>query len=280
VHLAIRRHLTIREEERQQLFGLVQRGETVFHREPPPPGDTLAPHEAQVMGALFSAGDDVDARSLANKFYVYIPGIKQALYEQLVEKRCFDASPEKVRSDYVGTGFLAGVVTGGVAAGWLLLRGVGQPAMPIFPLVIGVLVLVVFCCFSVAMPRRTRTGVRARHWALGFQEYARRVEGDRLERAAGDPRATFESLLPYAMALGVASAWARRFEGIYQNEAPRWYVGQNAGRGFSTSSFEQSLSSGMSRAGQSMTASPRSSSGSGGGGSSGGGGGGGGGGSW
>lgn len=280
VHLAIRRHLTIRQEGRQQLFGLVQRDETVFHREPPPAGDTLAPHEANVLNGLFAEGDDVDARSLANKFYVYIPGIKEALYDQLVEKGCFEASPEKVRSNYVMAGFLAGLATGGVAAAWLLLRGVGKPVMPIVPIVIGALVVVVFSVFSAAMPRRTRTGVRARRWALGFQEYARRVEGDRLERAAADPRATFEALLPYAMALGVGSAWARRFEGIYENEAPRWYVGQNAGRGFSTTSFEQSLSSGMSRAGQSMTASPRSSSGSGGGGSSGGGGGGGGGGSW
>jgi predicted membrane protein DUF2207 len=280
VHLAIRRHLTIREEERPLLFGLAQRAETVFRRESPPPEDALAPHEARVMNALFTSGNEVDARSLANSFYAYIPGIKEALYNQLVTKGCFDASPEKVRSDYVGGGLVAGLATGGVAAGWLFLRGVGQPIMPVGPAVIGVLVLVVFCVFSVAMPRRTRTGVRARLWAFGFQEYARRVEGDRLERSAGDPRATFETLLPYAMALGVADAWARRFEGIYATEEPHWYVGQHAGRGFSTTSFEQSLSSGMSRASRSMAASPRSSSGSGGGGSSGGGGGGGGGGSW
>lgn len=280
VHLAIRRHLTIRQEERQQLFGLVQRDETVFKRETPPPEDTLAPHEVRVMNALFASGDEVDARALANKFYTHIPGIKTSLYDQLVGKNCFDVSPEKVRTNYVGWGFVAGFVTAGVAAAWLLLRGVGQPAMPIFPFVLGVLTWVVFCVFSVAMPRRTSTGVRARHWALGFQEYARRVERDQLERSAADPRATFESLLPYAMALGVASAWARRYEGIYENEAPRWYVGHHTGRGFSTASFEQSLTSGMSRAGQSMAASPRSSSGSGGGGSSGGGGGGGGGGSW
>ena len=130
------------------------------------------------------------------------------------------------------------------------------------------------------MPRRTEAGVRARHWALGFQEYASRVESDRLERSATDPRAEFEALLPYAMALGVGGAWAKRFEGIYERTQPRWYVGSHAGLGFSTHAFERSLSSAMTRAGQSMAASPRSSSGSGGGGSSGGGGGGGGGGSW
>ena len=280
VHLAIRRHLTISQEERPVIFGLGQREETVFRREPPPEGDTLAPYEVRVMNALFAAGDQVDARALANKFYTHIPGIQSSLYDQLVEKGCFETSPEKVRSNYVGTGFVAGLLTGGIAAAWLVFRGVGQPVMPIYPIVIGALSWAVFGAFSFSMPRRTTVGVRARHWALGFQEYARRVESDPLERSAADPRATFEALLPYAMALGVANAWARRYEGIYDNDPPRWYVGQHAGRGFSTSSFEQSLSSGMSRAGQSMMASPRSSSGSGGGGSSGGGGGGGGGGSW
>ena len=280
VGLAIRRHLTIHQEGRPQLFGVLTRDETVFRREPPPAGDALARHEQLVLGALFAEGDEVAARDLANRFYAHIPGIQAAIYDQLVDQRYFDASPEKVRSSYILRGFLAGLATGLVAAGWMLYRGVGEPAVPLVPVVVAVLVWGLFAAFSSAMPRRTEAGVRVRHWALGFQEYVRRVEGDRLERSAADPRATFESLLPYAMALGVGGEWAKRFEGIYQQDAPRWYVGSHDGRGFSTHSFERSLSSAMSRAGQSMTASPLSSSGSGGGGSSGGGGGGGGGGSW
>ena len=73
------------------------------------------------------------------------------------------------------------------------------------------------------------------------------------------------------------------FEGIYADEPPRWYVGPSAHRpNFSTVAFHNSLQTAMSRTGQSLASSPRSSgsSGSGGGGFSGGGGGGGGGGSW
>ncbi|MEO5618457.1 MAG: DUF2207 domain-containing protein [Candidatus Eisenbacteria bacterium] len=280
VDLAVRRHLTIHQEERPQLFGILKRDETVFRRESPPAGDSLAPHEEKVMTALFAGGGEVAARDLANKFYAHIPGIRVAIYERLVKDRYFDASPEKVRSSYLMQGFLAGIVTGLLSAGWMRFRGVGEPAVPLIPLIVGALVLGLFAAFSSAMPRRTEAGVRARRWALGFQEYAGRVEGDRLDRSARDPRATFEALLPFAMALGVGGEWAKRFEGIYQQDEPRWYVGPHAGRGFSTHSFERSLSSAMTRAGQSMTASPRSSSGSGGGGSSGGGGGGGGGGSW
>jgi uncharacterized membrane protein len=280
VDLAVRRYLTIRTEEQDRLFGLLTKEETVFVRETPAPPGTLAPHESRVMTALFERGDEVKASDLANKFYQHIPAIKARLYDRLVDNGYFDASPEKVRSRWVGLGFAAAFVTGLVAAAWMGFRAVGPPAQLIVPIATGVLTLIVFLAFSTAMPRRTAKGVQARQWALGFQEFADRVEGDRLERAAADPRATFETLLPYAMALGVADDWARKFEGVYAQQQPAWYVGHNTTRGFSTLSFERNLSTAMSRASQGMTASPRSSSGSGGGGSSGGGGGGGGGGSW
>jgi uncharacterized membrane protein len=192
----------------------------------------------------------------------------------------FEASPEKTRRRWIGWGAVAGALTGLVAAGWMTLRGVPPPAFPLVPIVAGALTGILFWLFAPAMPRRTAKGAQARQWALGFQEFASRVEADRLERSVTDPRHAFEALLPYAMALGVADEWAGKFEGIYQDQEPVWYVGAHTGRGFSTRSFERSLSGAMVATSRNMTASPRSSSGSGGGGSSGGGGGGGGGGSW
>jgi uncharacterized membrane protein len=162
----------------------------------------------------------------------------------------------------------------------MALRGVRAPAGVVVPIVTGAVTSILFWSFAKAMPRRTTKGAQARQWALGFQEFATRVEADRLERSVADPRRAFEALLPYAMALGVADEWAGKFEGIYQERQPDWYVGPYAGSTFSTRGFERSLSGAMAATSQSMTASPRSSSGSGGGGSSGGGGGGGGGGSW
>jgi len=74
--------------------------------------------------------------------------------------------------------------------------------------------LAALAAFAKAMPRRTRQGVQMRGWALGFEEFVDRVKSDRLE--ADRRRNVFESLLPYAMALGIATTWARRFEGIYE----------------------------------------------------------------
>jgi uncharacterized membrane protein YgcG len=151
----------------------------------------------------------------------------------------------------------------------------------VLPIVSGAVVGGLFVLLSRAMPRRTRKGVESREWALGFEEFVDRVERDNLEAARR--RNVFESLLPYAMALGVADAWAQRFEGIYESVPPTWYHGRGvgSGTGWSTRQFESKLSAAMTSAGQGMASAPRSQGSSGfGGGSSGGGGGGGGGGSW
>jgi uncharacterized membrane protein YgcG len=280
VDLAVRRHLTIRREQQDHLFGLFTSQTTIFRREPVPPAGALAPHEVKVLNGLFAGGDEVEASDLANKFYTHIPGIKRSLYDQLAARGYFDASPEKIRQRWIRLGLVAAGVTWLVGFAWMAFRAVGPPAGVAVPIVAAVLTMAAFLAFSPAMPRRTAKGVQARQWALGFQEFTGRVESDRLERSAADPRQEFETLLPYALALGVAAAWAKKFEGIYAQQGPAWYVGPGSDHGFSTRAFEQDLSGAMSRASQSMTASPRSSSGSGGGGSSGGGGGGGGGGSW
>ncbi|ODS51870.1 MAG: hypothetical protein ABS36_19040 [Acidobacteria bacterium SCN 69-37] len=282
VDLAVRRYLTIRTEERTRLLGLLSQDETIFVRESDAGGQgVLQPHEQALLRALFARGNEVTASDLKNRFYQHLPGLRREFDARLVEKGLVDASPSAVRGRWMGLGYVAGVATGLVGLAWMGYRDVPPPAFPLVPIVAGALSLIVFLAFARAMPRRTKKGVDARRWAIGFQEYVRRVEGDRLERAVRDPRGTFEALLPYAMALGVADAWAKQFDGIYTSQGPVWYSSTHTGaHAFSTSSFERSLSSAMSSTGQHMASSPRSSSGSGGGGSSGGGGGGGGGGSW
>lgn len=281
VDLAVRGYLTIRTEQRDVLLGLFSREETVFTKTVPANPTPLADHEEAVLRGLFASGSEVEASDLANKFYRHLSKIRSSVYDSLVGAGYFDASPDRVRANWVMAGFGAAAVTGLLAFAWMGWRGVPPPAGILIPIATGALTLISFVAFSFAMPRRTAKGVQARQWALGFQEFAGRVEADRLERAASDPRLAFETLLPYAMALGVADDWARKFEGIYRDAGPAWYSGPHASTGsFSTLSMERGLSGAMSRASSSMTASPRSSSGSGGGGSSGGGGGGGGGGSW
>jgi uncharacterized protein (TIGR04222 family) len=278
VDLAVRGYLTIRIEKREILLGLTHQEETVFARTEKDAAD-LEPHEVILLSALFESGKEVDTSDLRQKFYVHLPGIRKALYSGLVEKGHFSSHPDSVRSRYIALGFLVGIVVFGIGLLSLIKGGGILPHGLAVPIVAAVASAVLCFVFARSMPRRTARGVRLRSWARGFQEFVNRVEKDKLE--ADEARNVFETLLPYAMALGVAERWAKRFEGLYDTP-PSWFVGATRGSAFSTSAFNSTLASAMGRTGSSMISSPRGSgsSGVGGGGSSGGGGGGGGGGSW
>lgn len=278
VNLAVRGHLVIRVERREILLGLTHRDETIFERARKD-FTGLLPHEVALLTGLFSSGDVVEASDLKERFYKHLPGIRTSLYNRLVKTGQFTSHPGSVRTRYVLLGIAAGIVVFVVGLLSVKFRGGIFPHAIAAPLVSAGASAAVFFAFAPAMPRRTASGARLRAWARGFEEFIDRVESEKLERDRA--RNVFESLLPYAMALGVAARWARRFEGLY-DQPPAWFLGGSPGAMFSTTAFHQTLTSAMDRAGSTMTAAPRSSgsSGVGGGGSSGGGGGGGGGGSW
>lgn len=276
IDLAVRGHVRIEVTEESALLGLIKKDEVVFHLLRDKNSPELRPHEREVLSALFESGDRVEASDLREKFYRKIPAIHTAIEDRLVQEGYFAGSPKKVRNRYRLIGFGAGLVVFFAGIAWSASRGSSGP--PVAPILAGVFTFVLFLLFARSMPRRTAAGVEMRNWALGFEEFVDRVESDRLERA--ERRNVFETLLPYAMALGVSKTWAKRFENIYKEQPPVWYGGPGFHGDFGTTRFEKSLSSSMGAVGSSMTASPRSSSGSGGGGFSGGGGGGGGGGSW
>lgn len=280
VDLAIKGYLHIRADQKDQLFGLWKKEETWFERTERA-WDDLREHEREVLAGIFASGSVVSTEDLEEKFYKRIPGIRDALWDDLANRRYVAGSPHHVRRWWRIVGLVAGGATVAIGYFWAAFRGAVFPHALLLPIAAGAIVALSFLAFSRGMPRRTRTGVDLRAWALGFEEFVDRVERDHLE--AQRQRNVFEALLPYAMALGVAAAWARKFEGIYASAPPQWFHGHSPSTsGFSTSRFERTLSTAMDRAGTGMTAAPRSqgSSGFGGGGFSGGGGGGGGGGSW
>jgi len=286
VDLAIRGYLRIRVDQEDQLFGLLKKDVTWFERTDLSSED-LYEYERNMLSGLFESGNEVSSEDLEEKFYVWIPKIRDALWEGLATRRYVAGKPNTVRRLWKIFGVVAGALTVAIGFAWASHRGAVFPNALLLPIVSGALVSLLFFLFSRGMPRRTRKGVTHRAWALGFEEFVDRVERDNLEAAR--QRNVFEALLPYAMALGVAAEWARQFEGIYQTAPPTWFHGHAPSMGFSTPKFERTLSTAMARTGTDMRTGPRSQGSSGfggggggfsGGGFSGGGGGGGGGGSW
>ncbi len=275
VDLAVHGYLKIEEKEEKVLFGLFKHQEYVFHRlDPKPGGKALKRHEEFVLDGMFRYGKrTVELSDLENEFYTYIPRIKNAAFDGLVAQGLYRSRPDRVRAWWmVGAVFLTFpvAIVGAVLGGNL---GMSPLTFIVAAVVSGVIVVV----FGYVMPARTVAGARSYEATRGFEEFLHRVESDRYARVVKTPE-MFERFLPYAMAFGVEAKWARAFKDIYR-EPPTWYVGGNMS-GFNSMNFSSRISGLSTRAGSTMSSSPRSSGGSGfgGGGSSGGGGGGGGGG--
>jgi hypothetical protein len=276
VDLAVRGHLRIEEQDDRKLFGLIGGREYVLHRLTPEGGaEPLAPHERKVLHGLFSGrGSAVALSELEDEFYTELPGIRDHVFDRLLQHGYYRARPDRVRAVWMIGGVVLGLVIaigGSALADALLLT-------PVPFAVAGILSAVTVVGFGLVMPARTEAGARTLEHVLGFLEFLRRVESEHLKRVIIGHPEMFDRYLPYAMAFGVEKKWARAFEGIY-TEAPRWYVGTGLTT-FSPSGFSQRLATMSSTVSTTMASSPRGSSGSGfgGGGSSGGGGGGGGGG--
>ncbi len=130
----------------------------------------------------------------------------------------------------------------------------------------------------------TDYGTRLIGEILGFREFIRTAELDRLKALANNDPAYFYGVLPFAYVMGLSDVWAKKFKEIAV-EPPQWYIGQGGADMFNTWLFMNSFRQGMDTLGHSMISTPAqqasgSSGGFSGGGFSGGGGGGGGGGSW
>jgi uncharacterized protein (TIGR04222 family) len=275
VDLAVRGHIRIEEREENQLFGLIKTRDYVFHRTTPNQQERgLLPHEQRVLDGIFgSSATRVRLSDLEDEFYTSLPGIRTAIYDGLKGRNLYRSRPDRVKSRWLAIAAVLVIVIVGlgstVGSRWNL-----NP-FPVF-LAAGASGLIVVL-FGQVMPARTVAGARTLERVGGFEEFLRRVEGDRYRNVVKTPE-MFERFLPYAMLFGVERKWARAFEDIVR-EPPRWYAGPGPMH-FNATSFSSRLSDLSSRAGTTMSSSPRSSGGSGfgGGGSSGGGSGGGGGG--
>ena len=274
IDLAVRGYIRIEERKESKFFGLMSHEEFVFHREAGGDRHALESYEQRVLDGLFEGrGSEVELSELKNEFYSHLPGIQSGIFARLIDKGFYRARPSKVRGLWAVGGIAFAVVL--FIAGALFAARFQLTPVPF--MVAAILSAIIVVGFGMAMPARTVLGARTRERVKGFEEFLRRVESERYREVELTPQ-MFESYLPYAMAFGVASEWARAFQDIFR-EPPNWYVGHNL-HAFNAGTFSQRLDTLSTSASSTMSSAPRSSGGSGfgGGGSSGGGGGGGGGG--
>jgi uncharacterized membrane protein YgcG len=281
VELAVKRYITIYEEEQDKLIGKKKLYSLELARD----ADDLSAEQQHLIQRIFDntiPGTRVSLDSLKNKLYSEVTELDKMIGDDLASRQYFRSSPRKARSSqYV----IGGIVT---VLGFLLLVlvpiGIG--------LILSGLLLVVT---ANTMSARTQAGVEMHDYLEGLKMYMKLAEADRIkylqspEGAEKLPTGTdinsqkfkvklFEDLLPYAVLFGIEKEWAKQFKDLYQ-QPPDWYRGNWST--FNTAYLASSLGSFNGAAMTAFTSpSSSSSSGFGGGGFSGGGGGGGGGGGW
>ena len=268
VDLAVRGYLRITEIPKTGWFGSV---DWQLNRLDIADSDLLL-YERLVLSGLFESGGEVRISELEKEFYTHLPGIREKLYDDALQRRWFPRSPESVRAMWLVIGVITIVAGVGLA---VLLGSMGGAGL------IGVAVVaagIVLVLFSGSMPRRTALGSSVFQRTLGFAKYMRTAEKN--PQAFAERANIFTEYLPYAIVFKCVDKWANAFRNIdLQPQTTGWYSGQTA---FNAAYFSSSLNTFSSSISTAMTSTPGSSGGSGfsGGGSSGGGGGGGGGGSW
>jgi uncharacterized membrane protein YgcG len=273
VGLAVKGYIKI-EESRTE--GLISHSTDYYLAKVKEADEKLSPFEKILMRNIFTG--ELQGRlvsDLKNNFYTQIELLKTTLYGELMSKKYFLVSPEKLRKFYLATGIAVAVI--GAVALHIFISSAGGKAV-----LAGILTGLPVLAFSKVMPAKTKAGASVYMDILGFQEFLRRAEKDRLQRM-GD-KDLFSKFLPYAIALDVVDNWAKAFEGVYQ-DPPQWYTSESGLTTFSPYNFSRSINAATSNLASAIYSAPRGSGisgggSSGGGGFSGGGFGGGGGGSW
>ncbi|HKY60112.1 MAG TPA: DUF2207 domain-containing protein, partial [Gemmatimonadota bacterium] len=199
-------------------------------------------YERLLLDGIF--GDQRSRRlsELRNKFHVYLPEIRRAIYRQLVTRRFVRESPQGVRRRWAWGGFavlLAGATA--VVLGRDIL-GVGVAGS-------GILIML----FSKIMPATTPKGAALRRDLRGLEEYIRRAEKAEIEFREAPARTPerFSEVLPYAIALGVTEEWTRQFAG-HLTSSPDWLAagvdGLTGLEGFDLADLFSGLEGGISKA--------------------------------
>ena len=251
------------------------------------PDEAMTDAERMLLNKVFAESREVKLSELQHKFYAYLPKLAEKTYDALVEAGYYASSPAGVRGGWLVVGVLWAI--GCVVGAILAVRVGGLPPVPW--IIAAVLTAPQLPIVAPFMPRRTAKGRRAVEAVKGLEEYIVRAERGELEARAGKEgfQPHFESLLPYALALGLVEEWGEKFEGLFVPE-PDWYVGPR-GVPLTTALWAAHLGRTTDSMGSTLASTPRSSGGGGGssfggggsgfsGGFSGGGGGGGGGGAW
>ncbi len=219
IDFAIKGFLQIKEIEEKNFF----KNQTDYELKLLKPYETNKEFEEIILKTLFpinKENEKILLSSLQNKFQKRYKKIEKSIKNQLVTDGYYYESPTKTRSKYLSVG---GII---IFIGFILGEII---PFAFFSLLISGLTINIIG-FKIA--KRTRKGIENYYKLKGLYEYIKTAEKDRL-KFQEEENIMFEKLLPYAVAFGLATKWAKTFEGVIKSP-PNWYTPSDK---FGSSSF-------------------------------------------
>ena len=222
VDLAVRGYLTIVEREPEKK-GAAK--EWDLHRSTDPEHadlSGLAPFEETVLRALFPGSEtQVDMTAAGKSLAESMSQIQAELYDRVMERKWFTASPQRVRRRWAGWGALTVVL--GIVLTIVLGLTLGLGVVGIAITLVGIVVMFA----ALAAPARTAAGTAVLAQTLGFKKYLETAEVNQLKFE--EENDIFSRYLPFAIAFGTAEHWTTVFAEAaadgYPVATPTWYVG-------------------------------------------------------
>jgi uncharacterized membrane protein YgcG len=267
--------LRVNEIEKDSLFGLIKNKDYEFVKLKNLPATALQ-FEKTLFNGIFETGDNVKLSDLKNVLYTTMNKAKSQLESEINKDDYYVMYSRSMGCIFPFIGLLA------VAIGFFSLVDDWQEKLWLGAALISSGIIMIL--FGVFMTKKTKKGTLLYQKLLGFKEFIKSVEKDRLQEFLKQDENYFDKVLPYAIVFDMADKWKDKLKGL-EVPPPKWYSGYYAGNNFNTLMFMNSLDHSMNQMTQSFYSAPHSSgssggSFSGGGGFSGGGFGGGGGSSW
>ena len=266
-------YLKINEIEEKAFLGLVKTKEYEFIKLKDLPENTLD-FEKTLFNGIFKTGDEVKLSSLKNVLYTTMDKSKKELESKVDREQYYVKYSRATGAIFI---FLGIGITGFGLVYFLIDMQINKwPGLAIFLSGLTMLITGFF------MPKKTAKGMELQSKLLGFKEFLKSVETDRLKEFLKQDEHYFDKVLPFAIVFDIADTWKDKLKGL-DIPPPTWYSAGYAGAQFNTMNFMSSLDKSMNTMSQNFYSSPSGNAGGGGsfsGGSSGGGFGGGGGSSW
>lgn len=238
VSLAERGELRIEEQGRllgQRQFAITRTGS----RRP------LSPYEEQLLEIIFGANDaTVSLGKARNRLMRQFRKFKTALEPVMQTAGLLDEDRRAVRRRYVQIATACLISAGVVAFALALVVERFGPWPMLIPAALGVVGASALICFAAHTPLSNEGIQRARAWR-GFRQHLRDVARDR-EPSPNDT--VTRQMLPYAIALGLAHAWASYLK-KHRSAAPDWFRAIAASGGDSAVAFSSFVASGGAHAG-------------------------------